>query len=95
MMILCYLRNTAGHHDLLVCLEATRDLVLEVLLGGVLDGAGVEEPELGLLPVLRDGEALGRQLAGHVLAVRTGREGGVELKELSELSELSELGAWP
>ena len=44
MMIPCYLRNTAGHHDLLVGLEAPRDLVLEVLLGGVLDGAGVEEP---------------------------------------------------
>ena len=63
------LRYTACHNYFLVILQTLVDLVLEVLLGRVLDGAGVEEPDAGLVLVLGDGVALGRQLARHVLAV--------------------------
>ena len=63
------LRYTACHNYFLVILQTLVDLVLEVILGRVLDGAGVEEPDAGLVLVLGDGVALGRQLARHVLAV--------------------------
>ena len=63
------LRYTACHNYFLVILQALVDLILEVFLGRVLDGAGVEEPDAGLVLVLGDGVALGRQLARHVLAV--------------------------
>ena len=63
------LRYTASHNNLLVVVQPLVDLIFKVLLRRVLDGAGVKEPEGGLVLVLGDGVSLGGQLPRHVLAV--------------------------
>ena len=49
LYFISYLRDTTSDDNLLLVLDALVDLVLEVLLRGVLNCTGVEQPEVGLL----------------------------------------------
>ena len=42
------LGDTSGHHNLLAVVQTSVDLVTKVVLGGALDGARVQNPNVGL-----------------------------------------------
>ena len=63
------LRYTSSNHKFLVLFKPFIDFIVEVFLCRVTDCEGIQEPDAGLLLVLGDGVALGRQLARDVLIV--------------------------
>ena len=71
MLHLCIhtLRYTSSNHKFLILFKPFIGFIVEVFLRQVIDCTGIQEPEAGLLLVLGDGVALGRQLVRYVFTV--------------------------